>query len=473
VSDVLRAQPLSRRALTSTGQELAAPPVRIAHLGLGAFHRAHQAWYTARAADAADWGIAAFSGHSADLADQLTAQGGVYSLIKRGPDVDEYELVGSIVCAIPGDDVAEFVRVLSDPAVVILTLTVTEAGYRLAGDGMPDSADPEVTADVELLRRGFSSQFSQDALRPSTALGRVLLGLEARRRIAAPVLAIVPCDNIPDNGGVVFRALAELAARISPELSQWLPIGVSMISTSVDRITPRVEAREAQVVFDATGWADLAPVVTEPFSDWVLSGDFPSGRPAWETAGARFVEEIEPWEARKLWMLNGAHTLLAAAGRLRGYATVAEAIDDVSCRADVMRLWDESARHLPKHELEEYREALIRRFENPRIEHRLDQIALGGLTKVRLRIVPVAQRELDAGRTAVGCAAAIGAWIASVLMGLAPAENGVAEALLAIDPVSELIVLVDERLAKNPTFRQEVQAAVRRHTSNSHRGATA
>jgi fructuronate reductase len=473
VSDVLRARPLSRRALTSTGQELAAPPVRIAHLGLGAFHRAHQAWYTARAADAADWGIAAFSGRRAGLADQLTAQGGVYSLIKRGPEVDEYELVGSIVRAIPGDDVDEFVRVLSDPAVVILSLTVTEAGYRLAADGMPDPADPAVAADVELLRRGFGSRGSKDAVHPITALGRVLLGLEARRRADAPVLAIVPCDNIPDNGRVVFRALAELAARVSPELSEWLPVGVSMVSTSVDRITPRVEAGEAQAVFDATGFADLAPVVTEPFSDWILSGDFPSGRPMWETAGARFVEKIEPWEARKLWMLNGAHTLLAASGRLRGYATVAEAVDDVSCREEVMRLWDESARHLPELGLEEYCEALIRRFENPRIEHKLDQIALGGLTKVRLRIVPVAQRELAAGRTAVGCATAIGAWIASVLMGLAPAENGVAAALLAIDPVSELIVLVDERLAKNPAFRQEVQAAVRKHTSNSHRGATA
>jgi fructuronate reductase len=331
---------------------------------------------------------------------------------------------------------------------------------------MPDPDDPEVTADVELLRGGFGSQFSLDALRPSSALGRVLLGLEARRRVDAPVLAIVPCDNIPDNGGVVFRALAELAARISPELRQWLPIGVSMVSTSVDRITPRIESGEAQAVSDATGFADLAPVVTEPFSDWVLSGDFPSGRPAWETAGARFVEEIEPWEARKLWMLNGAHTLLAASGRLRGYATVAEAIDDVSARGEVMRLWDEGARHLPELELAEYREALIRRFENPRIEHRLDQIALGGLTKVRLRIVPVAQRELDAGRTAVGCASAIGAWIASVLLGLAPAEHGVTTALLGMEPVSALIVLVDERLAANPAFRQEVQAAVREYTSH-------
>ncbi len=351
------------------------PPEHIVHLGLGAFHRAHQAWYTQRAADAADWGIVAFTGRSADLAVTLEAQDCVYTLVERGAERDHFERIGSIVRAVAGDDVAEFVRALASPATTILTLTITEAGYR-----------------------------------PGTALERILLGLQRRRDAGCPGLAIVPCDNLPDNGGVVKRALLALA---EPELGEWISENVSFVSTSVDRITPRAAEGTSAEVFEATGWRDVAPVVTEPFADWVLSGDFPSGRPAWETAGARFVDEIEPWELRKLWMLNGAHSLLAAEGRLLGHATVAEAIADPRCLAAVRALWAEDARQLPDLDLDAYAVALLERFRNPRIVHSLDQIAIDSLTKVRVRIVPVALRELAAGRDAEACAHAIAAWIES------------------------------------------------------------
>ncbi|MGO4298765.1 mannitol dehydrogenase family protein [Leifsonia sp. RAF41] len=389
------------------------PPVRIVHLGLGAFHRSHQAWYTAHAADADQWGIAAFTGRRPDAAELLAAQGCVYTLVERGPEVDRFELIGSIVEASAGDDVPGFVATFASPQIAVVTLTITEAGYRVDAAGALDLEDPDVRSDIALLRdmlRMHEPLAPGAGTGPRTVLGRLLLGLHHRRLADAPPIAIVPCDNLPENGPLMRRALGRLAQEVDPTLADWLPLGTSFVSTSVDRITPRLGSDDRTLVATATGWFDETPVVTEPFADWVLAGDFPSGRPQWETAGARFVDDIAPWEARKLWMLNGAHTLLASSGRLRGHATVAEAFADPVCRAQVDELWEEAARNLPSVETVEYRQALAERFANPRIVHQLDQIAEGSRTKLRLRIVPVALVEREAGRNAVGAATAIAAW---------------------------------------------------------------
>jgi fructuronate reductase len=394
--------PIGRDALPA----LAAPPIRIVHLGLGAFHRSHQAWYTAKAADASNWGIAAYTGRSPEAANLLQAQGCVYTLVTRAADHDRCEPIGSIVRATSGDDVEDFAKTLADPAVAILTLTITEAGHRLDPHGAPDLDDPEVRADIDRLRARFTGKAAEH---PRTALARILLGLEARQRNGAPPIAVVPCDNLPDNGGTLERALAQLAELAAP--GRALLAGVSFVSTSVDRITPRPEPADNDLVARATGRLDRAPVIAEPFSDWVLCGEFPAGRPAWERAGARFVADIAPWERRKLWLLNGAHTLLAASGTLRGHATVAEAIADPVCRSQVEALWDEAVRHLPDLELAAYRAALLERFANPRIGHRLAQINEDSRIKLRLRIVPVALAERAAGRPARACAAAVAAWL--------------------------------------------------------------
>lgn len=410
--------------------------VRIVHLGLGNFHRAHQAWYTAAAPDWREWGIAAFSGRGPLQTELLAAQDGLYCLSIVGAHSSKVVVVPSIVEAIDGACVDRLVALLSDPMVSIVTLTITEAGYRLRRDGSPDLADSVVASDLELLRAA-SDQGALLSAEPASTLGRLLVGLAARASAGEYPIAIVSCDNIPDNGGIVARGLTAIAEAVAPELARWIVHHASFVSTSVDRITPRVDL-PLQNVLDE-GWEDDAAVVTEGFTDWVLSGDFPGGRPMWEAAGARFVDDIEPWEDRKLWLLNGAHSILSFAGLERGLETVADAMEDDDCRELVSGFWAEAVTHLPTDiEHERYRADLIERFTNRRIEHQLRQIAGDATPKARIRLAAVAERTVAAGGDAEGSARAIAAWVRAVRAGVLSegtppeASGGDAEALLRV-----------------------------------------
>jgi fructuronate reductase len=197
-------------------------------------------------------------------------------------------------------------------------------------------------------------------------------------------------------------------------------------------------------------------VVAEPFSSWVLSGDFPAGRPRWEDAGALFVEDIEPYENRKLWLLNGAHSLLAYAGQLRGHATVAEALADRECLRAVEAFWDEAEANLPGAELQvpAYREALLARFSNARIAHNLAQIALDGSTKLRMRAVPVLQAERAAGRTGAAAALMIASWMdfsiaAATFQDPLGEDVAAANRLAGTERIKALLAVVDPVLAED------------------------
>jgi fructuronate reductase len=404
---------LTRALLTSRGFDVPRPPARIVHLGLGAFHRAHQAWYTAHAGNAREWGIAAFTGRSPAMADVLSGQDGLYTVIERSSTEDRNEVVSSLVEARDGANASRLAEKFASPDVALVTITVTEAGYRLRADGSPDTSDAALFQDLVTLRNAASSQAQLGGLSLTTMLGRLLAGLEARRRASGPGIAVVPCDNLPANGSLMARGTTQAAEFVSPALAEWVSRNVSFVSTSVDRITPRTTAADAERLNALQEWVDAAPVVTEPFRDWVLSGCFPAGRPAWEDAGARFVDDIEPWEHRKLWLLNGAHTLLSFGGLLRGHETIAQAIRDPALSAMVDMLWDEASAQLPAGlSLDSYRDALRERFLNSRIEHRLAQIAEDGTRKLSLRIVPVAEANLRAGRLPRAAAFAMACWIA-------------------------------------------------------------
>jgi fructuronate reductase len=352
------------------------PPVRMAHLGLGNFHRAHQAWYTQRAnllgPEPDAWGIADFTGRSPRTADALAAQDDVYTLISRSADGDSAEIMQPIVEAHDGGSPA-WERTLADPAVAVLTVTVTERGYEAA-----DQVGREGTAG-------------------ESAGARIVRGLTARARASAGQIALVSCDNLAGNGEALRRAVhAELH---DDAVTGWIAENVSFVSSMVDRITPATTDADRATARELTGYDDALPVVAEPFSEWVVSGGFPAGRPDWESVGVRFVDDIEPYERRKLWLLNAGHTLLAATGIPRGHGTVAEAFADAECRAVLEELWSEARVLLPFDEktTDASLAALRARFANPRIAHRLTQIDDGSLQKLRLRQAAIISQRLDAG----------------------------------------------------------------------------
>ncbi|MFR9730665.1 mannitol dehydrogenase family protein [Saccharopolyspora sp. MS10] len=412
-------------------REHAPAPVRAVHLGLGGFHRAHQAWYTA--ADP-EWGIAAYTFRSTALPRALGEQGGLYSLLVRGAAGPAVRTVASISRAHPGGDVERWLADLADPEVALVTLTVTEAAYRPSAPG------------------------------EDSALARLVAGLRARfRRCAAPI-TLVPCDNVPANGDVLRTALRASIPASEAAFAAWAETGVSIASTVVDRITPATTAEDVRAARELTGVHDAVPVVTEPFAEWLIAGGFAAGRPRWERAGARFTGSVDEHQRRKLWLLNGAHTLLAYAGPARGRSSVREAVDDDVLAGLVESWWDTASRHLalPAAELAEYRERLRRRFAAPAIEHRLRQIAADGSQKIPARVLPVLRAERAAGRLPEAAVAVLAAWTAHLRTGevrdaraaelVRLAASGARAPLAELDPElgadDELVAAIDAELGR-------------------------
>ena len=387
-----------------------APPVRHVHLGLGNFFRAHQAWYTTNAPDAAEWGIAAFTGRSTPrsdaLAAALAAQDGLYTLVTRAADGDRFDVVRSLARIHLVDEHHAWLGYFADPQVQIITTTVTEAGYMRGKDGGLDTARLEVAADIATLQGDLTAPVV-------TAPAKLLAGFAARRAAGAGPLTMVPCDNLPGNGPAVSRVIGDLAKLVDPTLVEWIAANVFYVTTMVDRITPEPTAEDIAAAGVATGVDDHAAVVTEPFSEWVISGEFAGDRPRWEDSGATFTPDVEPFEDRKLWMLNGAHSMLAYAGSIRGHVTVADTMTDPTCLEWLDEWWEASSRHLslPATTNDAYRVALIERFANPRLLHRLDQIAWDGSQKLPIRVLPTVRAERDAGRLPAGVLRTLAAWV--------------------------------------------------------------
>jgi fructuronate reductase len=374
--------------------------------GIGNFHRAHQAWYTAHAEDADQWGIAGFTGRRADMAEALRPQDGLYTLITRSPKGDDFELVGSLSAVHAAAEHDAYLDYLSRPDVAIVTITVTEAAYLRAPGGALDVDREVVQRDLEALRED-----------PRSSVGslpaRLVAGLLARRSAGAAALTVLSCDNLPENGEVTQTVVTDLARLVDDTLMSWIETNVDFATSMVDRITPGTTDEDRKLVKESCGYIDAYPVATEPFSEWVISGTFPAGRPRWESAGARLVDDVEPFEQRKLWLLNGSHSMLAYAGSIRGHQTIDEAIADGDCRSWVEAFWDEASRHLslPADDITKYRQALLTRFSNPRAGDQLARIAADGSAKLPVRTLPTVRAERAAGRIPVGCATTIAAWV--------------------------------------------------------------
>lgn len=399
-------------SLEGVGAGIALPRYRpadhragIVHVGVGAFHRAHQAVYTddALAAAGGDWRIRGVSLRSTETADALNPQNGLYTLIVRDAAGDRARVIGSIAHAIaaarePGAALAALV----DPTTRIVTTTVTEKAYGIARGAGVDPANPAIAADLA------------DPRSPSGVIGLLVEALRRRREAGTPPFTVLCCDNLPDNGALLRQGAVDFADRFDPALARWIEAEVAFPSSMVDRITPAPTDKTLADAQRFSGRLDLAAVETEPFTQWAIEDRFSSGRPQWEAGGALFVEEIAPYERMKLRMLNGTHSMLAYCGYLSGCTYVR----DVMQRPDLALLVD---RHLAAArstlppvagiDLVQYAADLRVRFANPAIAHATYQIAMDGTEKLPQRLFQPALELLARGDGIRAFAFAFAAWM--------------------------------------------------------------
>jgi len=385
------------------GYDPHAVSVGIVHLGLGNFHRAHQAVYTdAVLADDPVWGICGVSLRTRGAVDALVAQDQLYTVLERGPEGTRAQVIGSLREALAGPDgVALAIRRIAAPATRIVSLTVTEKGYcHLPASGRLDTAHPEIVHDLA----------HPDA--PRSAPGVLLAGLAARMPTGTPV-TVLTCDNLPHNGALVRGLMLELAERRAPPLARWVEANVTFPATMVDRIVPATIPADLATAREF-GLNDTVPVATEPFSQWVIEDHFANGRPAWEMAGAQFVADVAPFELMKLRMLNGAHSTMAYLGYLAGHEFIYQASSDPGLARTVEALWDEIAPTLPPTpgiDIPVYRRELMRRFRNTALPHRTWQIAMDGSQKLPQRLLAAARARLAADQSIDTIALAVAAWM--------------------------------------------------------------
>ncbi len=377
----------------------------IVHLGVGAFHRAHQAAYTESVVRGGDrrWGIAAASLRSAATRDALGPQDGLYTLEQRGEN-DRRTVIGALTrLLVAPEDPAALVAAMADPGVAIVSLTVTEKAYaRDAASGALIEDDPGVLHD--LAHPGA----------PRTPLGFLVAALARRRAEAVAPFTVLCCDNLPANGRAVHRVLARFAMLRDADFGAFVAGEVACPDTMVDRIVPATTDEDRARMAAALGMTDAWPVVAEPFTQWVIEDRFPAGRPGWEAAGATLVSDVAPFEAMKLRLLNAAHSGLAYLGYLAGDATIADAMRDPGLAAFAAGLMEDAAPtlHLPAStDLAGYWRALLERFRNPALRHRTWQIAMDGSQKLPQRLLATMRDRLALGLPIARHALAVAGWM--------------------------------------------------------------
>ncbi len=373
-----------------------AQAVGIVHFGIGAFHRAHQAWYTDRAMDGGDrgWTIAGVSLRSPAVAKQLNPQDGLYTVVERSAQGDKARLIGAVreVLEAPRDPAALAARLIA-PTTHIVSLTITEKGYCRAPDG---------TLDLGLAGGGSIYWHLTGAMRE-------------RRSAGISGLTLLSCDNVAGNGSQLQRLMAEYMEHHAPDMRAWFETECVCPSTMVDRIVPATTSDDVAMIERELGLRDEAAVLTEPFSQWVIEDRFAGPRPRWEAVGAQLVVDVAPYETAKLRMLNGAHSALAYLGLERGHMFVHQAVGDPVLRPLIERLMrNEAAASFtaaPGQNLALYADALLARFANPSLNHRLAQIAMDGSQKITQRWLETLAAQAAKGQHCAAILAALGAWL--------------------------------------------------------------
>ncbi|GGJ85965.1 mannitol dehydrogenase family protein [Pseudomonas matsuisoli] len=382
----------------------------IAHIGVGGFHRAHEAIYTEtlmNAGEDLDWGICGVGlrPEDAGMRDALAGQDYLYTMMELSDDPDtEVRVIGVIGdMLLSQDSPAELIDKLADPTIRIVSLTITEGGYC-----MDDS-----TGEFNAALPGIQHDLSQPDT-PQTVFGFLLAALTRRRANDIAPFTVMSCDNLPHNGAVARKALLAFADLADPSMSTWIAENVAFPNAMVDRITPMTSAEHKAQLARDHGVDDAWPVVCEPFLQWVLEDKFVNGRPAWEKVGVQFTDDVTPYEEMKIKLLNGSHLALTYIGTLKGYRFVHEAMNDPLIARYIRRYMDidvtPQLASVPGIDLEAYKDTLIERFSNQAIADQLERVCSDGSSKFPKFTVPTINRLIQDGKTLDRASLVVAAW---------------------------------------------------------------
>jgi fructuronate reductase len=380
--------------------------VGIVHLGLGAFHRAHQAVFTdAILGRDPRWGICGVSLKTPRATAVLAAQDGLYTVLTKGLEGTSARVIGALrETMFAGADRGALVARLADPRVTVVTLTVTEKGY------CHDPASGKLNFEHADIAHDLA-----DPGAPVSAVGLLVAALARRRDAAAGSLNVICCDNLPQNGRVLEGLVQAFAQRRDPSLAAWIERHAAFPCTMVDRIVPATTPADIAETAKLLGVDDAAPVMTEPYNSWVIEDRFVAARPAWEDAGANVVSDVAPFETMKLRMLNGSHSTMAYLGFLMGHEFIWQASSDPLLAEHVQRQMAEeiapTLRPPPGADPAHYAAELMTRFRNPALPHRTQQIAMDGSQKLPQRLLNTVRDRMNGGGSYAHLALAVAGWI--------------------------------------------------------------
>ena len=417
----------------------------VVHLGIGAFHRAHQAVVFDDALASGDlrWGVLGASLRSPGVRDQLNPQDGLYTLVVRDGAEEHLRVIGAGRGVLVGpEDPAALVAAMAEAEVHIVTLTVTEKGYRLdpaTGDLLLD--DPDVAADLA------------DISAPRTAPGFIVAALQARKAAGLKPFTVISCDNLPHNGQRIRAGVLAMARRIDPALADWIEAEGAFPQTMIDRIVPATTPDDVARLTARLGVEDQGMVKAEPFTQWVIEDWFAGERPDFAALGVQLTDAVEPWEDAKLRLLNGSHSAIAYLGALSGYEHVHEAVAVPAFRAFIEALWEEAETTLsppPGLDVAAYRDELMARFSNSALMHRTRQIAMDGSQKLPQRLLAGAAERLAAGQGVEALALGVAAWMRW--------QEGVTESGEAVVVDDPLAARTAELIAASENDEAEVRA---------------
>jgi fructuronate reductase len=411
--------------------------LRIVHLGLGAFARAHLAAYTQDSNRLAgeDWHIIGVSLKRPDMRDMLAPQDGLYTLVTRAPDGPHHELIHVVRdCLIAPENPGAVIDLMADPATQIVSLTITEKGY----------CHNPANLNLQMEHPDIAHDLANPGA-PRSAIGFLVAGFEARREHGLTPFTVLTCDNLPGNGRLLRSLVLDLAGARDTDLAMWISANVTFPCTMVDRIVPATTAADLAETQAALGLHDAAPVMAEPFRQWAIEDEFVGERPRWEAAGVLMVSDVAAYEFMKLRLLNGAHSSLAYLGYLAGHETVASATTDPAIGSYLRRLWGEIIPTVPAPagvDLAAYTEGLLTRFRNPAIHHRTWQIAMDGSQKLPQRLLGTLRERIAAGEPLDALALGLAGWMRYV-MGTDEAGNPID----VRDPMASVFAEVQTRAA--------------------------